>query len=368
MNIYKRLGVKEMINAADSYTIIGGSLMPDEVIEAMSEAARAFVSIEELHDAVGKRLAELTRNEAAMVTGGAAAAMAIAAAACMAGADGELAGKLPCAEAGRNEILLYSCQNNGFVQAVRLTGAKVIELEDRNPDSDRQLREAITARTACLLYFVSTQFERYAPPLGDVISICRERGVPVIVDAAAQLPPVSNLWAYTEMGVDLVIFSGGKTLRGPQNTGLVVGRADLIAACRAHSSPRSSVGRPMKVSKESLVGLLAAVERYVGLDQEELSRQYEFAVETICAHARRLGLRAERLYPGPTGQSYPRAALYPDPSCGYTAESLQAELKSGEPAIWVGLSEDKAAILVNPLHLQDREIALVCDRLARLVG
>ncbi|MFC5403400.1 aminotransferase class V-fold PLP-dependent enzyme [Cohnella soli] len=367
MNIYERLGVRTLVNAADSYTIIGGSRMPAEVIEAMAEAAEAFVYIDDLHDAVGRRLAQLTRNEAAMVTSGAAAALAITAAACMAGADEELGARLPCADVPRDEVILYGCQQNGFVQAVRMTGARVVELADRNAESARELRAAVTARTACLLYFVSPQFERHALPLKEAIAICHELGVPLVVDAAAQLPPVSNLWAYTEMGADLVIFSGGKTLRGPQNTGLIVGRAELVAACRVHSGPRSSIGRPMKVSKEAMAGLLAAVERYVGLDHEALNRQHEQAVVKICAHAGRLGFRAERAYPGPTGQSYSRAALYPEPALGRTAVQLQAELRHGEPSIWVTLSEDGTALLVNPLHLREDEVGLICDRLTKLV-
>jgi len=367
MNIYDRLGVKRIINAADSYTIIGGSLMPQEVVDAMAEAARSFVAIERLHDAVGRRLAELTRNEAAMVTSGAAAALAITTAACMTGADASRAAEFPYPDAERDEVVLHRCQDNGFVYAVRQTGAKVRLLDDRHPGSIAQLESIITERTACFLYFVTTQYEQDAIPLAEVIAVCKRRGVTVVVDAAAQLPPVSNLWTYTEMGADLVIFSGGKTLRGPQSTGLVVGKAELISACRVHSSPNVAIGRPMKVGKEEMIGLLAAVERYVNLDHEREAAVHERLTSLICAEAASRGLQSECLYPGPTGQSYSRALVRIGSDCGITAKQLRDALEQGTPSIWVNVTEAGDGLILNPLHLQEDEIPVIFAQVDRII-
>lgn len=191
--LYERLGVKTYINAADSYTMIGGSRMPPEVVAAMAEASRHFVPLEELHLRVGARIAELTRNEAAVVTSGAAAGLTVATAACMTGTDEKLVRRIPSLDGvEKREVVIHRCQRNGFDMAIAQTGARLVEIGDVESTFAWQLEDAIGPRTACVVYFTSTQYDRGALPLADVIRIAEARGVPVVVDAAALQPPVGD--------------------------------------------------------------------------------------------------------------------------------------------------------------------------------
>src|SRR5262245_28785400 len=232
--------------------------MPDPVLAAMHDAASAFVHLPELHDRVGERLAALTQNEAACVTCGAAAGILTAVAACLTRDDLNRAADLPSTDGlARNEIVAFRGHRNGFMSAARETGAIVIEV-GADPAA---LQRAITPCTAAVLWFAGDFWGDDALPLAPTIAIAHRHEVPVIVDAADQIPPISNLWLFTlDEDADLAIFSGGKGLRGPQASGLIVGRSDLIRACRANCGPYDSISRPAKVGKEEMLGLLAAVE------------------------------------------------------------------------------------------------------------
>ena len=253
--------------------------MPSEVLQAMNEAANCFVDLPELHIRVGERIAELTHNEAAYVACGAAAGLVLASAACITGTNPECVNRFPDLTGLKNEIIVHRTHRNGYDYAVRQTGAKLVEIGQASGTTAQDLEQAITPQTAAFFWFQGIMTTPYDLPLPEVVRIARSQGIPVVVDAAAQLPPVSNLWSFTEMGVDLVIFSGGKDLRGPQSSGLILGRKDLIEACRLHGSPNANIGRPMKVGKEEMLGLLAAVERYLHLDHEERSQYCEDAVQ-----------------------------------------------------------------------------------------
>jgi uncharacterized pyridoxal phosphate-dependent enzyme len=273
MTLYETLGVRRVINAAAAQTMLGGSLMPEPVLAAMSDAASSFVHLPELHDRVGERLAMLTHNEAACVPCGAAAGILVAVAACMTRDDLSQATALPdISGLRRSEVIFFRGHNNGFLSSVLEAGATLIEV-GADPD---ELRQAITDKTAAVLWFDGNFWGEDAPPLAPTLASAHERGVPVIVDAADQIPPLSNLWRFTrDEGADLAIFSGGKGLRGPQSSGLIVGRADLIPACRANSGPPHSIGRPAKVGKEELLGLLAAVEWSLARHQAAVHKGYQ---------------------------------------------------------------------------------------------
>ncbi|GIQ70552.1 aminotransferase class V-fold PLP-dependent enzyme [Xylanibacillus composti] len=368
MPSYKNLGVRTLINAVDTYTIIGGSLMPEEVIHAMVEAGKSFVNIEELQDKAGQRLAQLTRNESALITNGAAAGMAIVTAACVAGDDLAKAERLPDTLGMKNEVIMHRSQRNGYDHAIRQVGVKLVEIGNVDVTYPWQLESAINDRTACIFYFDAATLKKGVLPLETVIEIGQKHGIPVIVDAAAQLPPVENLWRFTEMGATAAIFSGGKTLRGPQCTGLVVGKRDLIHACRIHMSPRHSIGRSMKVGKEEMMGLLAAVERYIRLDHAKVTHELEQRVQLIQKSLNNPGLTVQRVFPGPVGQHYPRAAVILDSSMPLSALELKNQLEWGEPGIMVGLTPDEQGIIINPLNLQDHEIPLIIDRMKALLS
>ncbi len=313
MTTYQSLGIRPVINAYATLTRLGGSLMPPEVLQAMQEAAHCFVDLPELHIRVGERIAELTHNEAAYISSGAAAGLVLATAACITGINPELVNRFPDLSGLKNEIIIHRTHRNGYDYAVRQTGAKIIEIGTATGTTAQQLEDAITPQTAAIFWFQGIMTTPNDLPLPEVIRIAKAHHIPVVVDAAAQLPPVNNLWSFTEMGVDLAIFSGGKDLRGPQSSGLILGRKDLVEACRLHSSPNANIGRPMKVGKEEILGLLAAVERYLHLDHEERSQYCEDAVKLWKdAFNRVAGLKASRSYPNEAGQPLPRCQLTVD--------------------------------------------------------
>ncbi len=370
MSIYDDLGVQPVINANATLTKLGGSVMPPEVIAAMEDAARFHVDLEELHDRVGERLAALTGNEAAMVTTGAAAGIMLAVAACVSGGDRELARRLPHTDAlDKNEVIMFTSHRNGYDFAVRQTGVKVIEIGGETHTDPDELEAAFSPRTAAFVWFQGYFTGRGDLPIECVIAACRARGVPVVVDAAAQLPPVENLWRFTQMGAACAIFSGGKDLRGPQTTGLVVGRRELIQAMRRLSSPNHGIGRPMKVGKEEMVGLLAAVKRYSALDHEERRERDERVVADWCATFNALpGVRAVRSFPNEAGQPLPRCEVRIDSRrVGITRDELIARLWDGSPRISVGASDEASSILLNPMTLTDEEVRIVTERVMHLL-
>lgn len=381
-------GVRPVINASATLTALGGSLMPPSVLKAMAEGAAHFVDLPELHDHVGERLAALTRNEAACVTSGAAAAITLTVASCV----GEPAQAFP-AEA---EVVMFAGQRNGYDYAARLTGVRIVEVGP----SIEELRAALVRRPACVLWFAGAHYAADALPIEDVIRVARELpsagptpagtpggltlagtpdltgspgpagppAVPVIVDAAAQIPPISSLWRFTtELGADAVIFSGGKGLRGPQSSGLVLGKRWIVDRCRAHASPNQQIGRGMKVGKEELLGLYAAVEWTLEQDEEALLAGYEQMVDRWIAGLREVpGVVAERGYPSEAGQPHGRAVVRLLTTSGWTRDGLVQALWDGDPRIAVGVSGvPDDAIALNPQTIEPGEDLVVLDALVR---
>ena len=363
------LGVRAVINANATVTVLGGSLMPPPVVQAMADAATRFVDLPELHFRVDERLAELTHNEAAYVTSGAAAAITLSIASCIT-ADSQ-AFPRPA------EIVMFASQRNGYDYSARFLGATVHEIGP----SVEELRAALIRRPACVLWMAGAHYAADALPIEEVVRVVREsevradpevspgsaraataRGVPVLVDAAAQIPPVSSLWRFTrDIGADAVIVSGGKGLRGPQASGLVLGKRWLIDRIRAHSSPNHEIGRGMKVGKEELLGLLAAVEWTLQQDEDELLASYERIVDQWIEGLRAIpGLVVERGYPSEAGQPHSRAVL----RLPGTRDEVIKQLWDGNPRIAVGtfgLPDD--AIALNPQTVQPGEPELVLQAL-----
>lgn len=372
MNIYTELGVRPVINANATLTKLGGSVMPPEVIAAMQAAAGCHVDIEELHDRVGEKLAELTGNEAAMVATGAAAGIVLAVAACVSRGDRALARQLPhVARLDKREVVMFTSHRNGYDFAVRQTGVRVIEVGSETHTDPAELEAALNDNTAAFVWFQGAFTGKGDLPLDRVIALCRARDVPVIVDAAAQLPPVENLWRFTQLGAACAIFSGGKDLRGPQASGLVVGQRWMVAAMRKLSSPNHGIGRPMKVGKEEMVGLLAAVKRYVALDHEERREREERVVAEWCAAFNAIpGVQARRSFPNEAGQPLPRCEVRIDPTqVGLTCAEVATRLWEGEPRISVGIEpeHDATSILLNSMTLTDDEVKIVESRLLHIL-
>jgi uncharacterized pyridoxal phosphate-dependent enzyme len=369
MTTYADLGLRRVINAAATLTRLGGSRMPAPVIEAMAVAAGSFVDLDALQERVGARIAELTHNQACYVSSGAAAGVVLAVAACIAGDDPAAIARFPYLESGKNQVIIHRCQRNGYDYAVRQTGARLVEIGMAQSTARWELEAAITPQTACVVYFAGAHFAHGALPLAYVIEVAHAHDVPVIVDAAAQIPPISNLWRFTrDMGADIAIFSGGKGLRGPQSAGLVLGRPDLIAACRLNGSPNHSIGRPMKVGKEELMGMLAAVEWSLAQDEAALLDQYERTVQYWLDGLRELpGVHVARGYPSEAGQPHARAIVQIDPASGMTRDEVVAALLHGDPAIAVGMLDD-SAIALNPQTIEPGEEQIVLEALRRTLA
>ncbi len=363
MGIYDDLGVPRVINAQATLTRLGGSRMPDEVVAAMEDAAGAFVDLVEFQNRVCEEIARLTNNEAAWITSGAAAGITQSVAACIAGNDPALIDGFPYLEhGGKSEVIVFRSQRNGYDYAARQTGARLIEIGT----DESELAAAISPRTSSILWFAGSHYADGALPIEEVVDIARARGVPVIVDAAAQIPPISSLWHFTrDVGVDIAIFSGGKGLRGPQSSGLVLGRKELVDACRVNASPNSSIGRPMKVGKEETAGLLAAVKWSLAQDEPALLEQYERSVRYWIEGLSGLpGITAERIYPSEAGQPHGRALLTMDPE---RRDQTVAVLWNRNPRIAVApVGTD--GIALNPQTLEPGEDEIVLQALLETLG
>lgn len=275
-DFFKELGVRGFINAAEPFTALTGALMPREVMEAWDYAAPRYVRLDELHDAIGKRIAGMIGCEAAMVTAGAASAMTLGVAACMTGTARDKIHRLPDTTGMKNEVIIQKSHRYGYDHAVRNCGIRYIEVETRE-----QLVNAINDRTA-MMHFFNTNDPVGQIKLAEFASIGKQHGIPAFNDIAADVPPVENLSKAIRLGYDLVAVSGGKGLRGPQSSGLLFGRGDLIRAARLNGPPNSdAIGRGMKVNKEELLGMMVALEVYYKRDHEADWREWEKRVEYI---------------------------------------------------------------------------------------
>lgn len=369
MGIYETLGVRRVINADARLTRLGGSLMPEPVLRAMEDAATSYVDMHELQRAVGKRLAELTHNEAACVVTGAAAGLFVTTLACMTGPDAAAVDRLPSLDGLKNEVVFQRVQDFAYLPAVPLTGATLVEIGSEPEMHPAELEMAINERTAAVLYVAGEHMAAGALPLPEVIEIAHRRGVPVIVDAAAQLPPAENLWYFTrELGADLAVFSGGKDLRGPQASGLIVGRPDLIEACLLNGAPNPRLGRPMKVGKEEMLGLLAAVELYLSADEPARIERFESIVsDWIAVFDGRPGVRAWRQFPNEAGQPMPRCVVDVDQSVtGLTGADLVRQLWESNPRIAVK-QHGESGISMTPDTLSEGDEHILTERLLDII-
>lgn len=375
--VYGRLGVRRLINAAGFHTLRGGSLMPPEVVAAMSEAARSYVRVDELLARAGERIAALTRNEACFITSGAGAGLLLATAACVTGTDPAKQRRLPDVSGLKAEVVVFRQHRNSHDHAVRQSGVRLREVGyDQRATAAWELEEAITVDTAAVVYFLNVftpQPHAYPGhegplPLAEVIAVARRRGVPVIVDAAHNLPPVERLWQYTEMGASLVVFSGGKELRGPQCSGLILGRADLVTACAMQANPMAGIGRVAKVGKEEIVGLVAAVERYLALDHEALARDRERTVAYLVEELGRVPhLATRRAFPAHDVWEVPEALVaFRADGRGPSRDEVAARLAAGAPAV-EGYLSGTEGLLLCPATLEPGDAEVVARRIREIV-
>lgn len=324
-NVYTRLGVKTVINCRGTWTYLSGSLEFPEVRQAQVEAAQHFVNMLELQRAVGRRLAELTGAESGIVTSGAAGAMAAATAGCMAGTDDRVIWQLPDTTGLKHEVIMVGGRS-AFDSAIRLTGAKLVLTY-----SPEELANAINEKTAMI----------YTTDLGDKLqkeqSIAKDRKIPMLLDDAAGIPPADNAKLYARMGLDLYCFSGGKGLCGPQCSGLLLGRKDLIEAALLNCSPREgAVCRPMKVGKEEVIGCLTALETWLRMDEKKLYGEWTGRVDRIRKLVETVPAVKTETYTPSDGNRYPTLKISWDQQAwGFSISDCVHELRAGDPVIEV---------------------------------
>ena len=364
MLTYEALGVRPFINASGTITTLGGSLMPPDVLAAMREAAGAFVDLPDLNVKAGEYLARRIGAEAAFISCGAASGMQLAAAACLTGTNIERVHTLPHTDGWRNEFVISLVGTHTYVhQGMEVCGGRLVRVGSKEAVTTEDLVGGIGEKTAAVVHFLGKQTK---DQLREVIGGASEKGVPVIVDAAAQLPPRSNLTEITGMGASLVVFSGGKGLRGPQCTGLVLGKAEAVEAVRLNASPSSAVGRGMKVGKEEILGLLAAVDRFLKGSDEEDRLTWAWQANCVVDAVRTVeGVTARVLGEGeqPSPDFAPRAYVdLPPDRARATVEAMRA----GDPPVVI--RQVGKGIVVDPMTLMPGEEETVARRLKEVLS
>jgi D-glucosaminate-6-phosphate ammonia-lyase len=361
-SIYEELGVRPFINAAGAYSIFGGALMREEVLEGMQEVSRQSVSIVELQEAVGKKIAALLGCEAALITAGCASSLLLATAACLAGKDPEKVRRLPEIIGSKNDAIMQRAHRFEYDHAIRNAGAKIVEIE-----TVEELKAAVSERTA-MLFFLNSADSKGKIRREEFARLANGLKIPVLIDAAADLPPVENLRILTRMGYDLVGFSGGKSLRGPQCSGLLLGRKDLIEAAFANDSPKSdSVGRVSKVGKEEIIGLYRALQLFLATDHDAEWKEWERRVAVIAQAVSAIsGVRASMVVPE-VPHNRPQVRIEWDRGkISASPKDIVAALRSGEPRIELpyGSEDSTAGLDVAVWMLRANEDAIVGRRLA----
>lgn len=362
--VYKELGVRTIINARGATTAVGGTLMPPEVLRAMERASKHFVVLEELNRAVGRKIAEATGAEAGYVTSGSAAGMLLSAAACIAGTDLSTIRSLPDTRGLPNQIITHRTHRLRYDQMFRAAGAELVEIGYPQGTEEWELEAAICERTVAIAYHDSPAVGTTALPFHTVVEIAHRSNVPVIVDAASTLPPVDHLRRWIRWGADLVIYSGGKGIRGPQDSGLLAGRADLIAAAEVNGAPNVGVGRGMKVTKEAMVGLAAALDRFLEHDHDEDFANHRVQAGFIqSAFADHDNAEVE-IIADPERFPAPIAVVKPVDRA-WDPKTIQAQLRNGDPSIHANV--ELGGLAIHTHCLQPGDETLITEKLAELL-
>lgn len=361
--IFDRLGLGRVINGRGWITVVGGSIMPPEVIDAMTDAVNRYVDLDELNLAAGREIARYTGAESGLVVAGAAAGLLLQAAACIAGDDLVLIDQLPDSTGLRNEVLLYERHRTNYDRCYRAAGAKLVIWGGDDRPAEDQLIEAIGENTAALAY-VFHPWNTCPISLEKAVSMAHDRDIPVIVDAAVTLPPATNLTAFVDQGADMVTYSGGKGLRGPQSTGILCGRADLIEAARLNNSPFKGVGRSAKVCKEEIAGILAALDLFVRTDHEAVWAEWRNRSSVITSAVEDIVGLEVRIEDGDLNRQGPQAVVYfRDGWSGPDSDTIVARLAAREPSIRIGNGGYEDELFINPGTLVEGEEELVAQAL-----
>jgi uncharacterized pyridoxal phosphate-dependent enzyme len=364
-NPYEELGVTTVINCEGTMTMLGGSILRPELEAVMAQAGRHFVSMPDLEVAAGKRIAEMLKlpeGYTALVTSGAAAAIQSGLAGILTGDNEAFIRQLPDLAGLKSEVIIQKSHRNPFDHQLRTTGVKLIEIETRE-----QLRQAVGPRTAMM------HFTNFANAAGQIkvdewVKLAKVYKLPCMNDAAADTPPVSHLWDYANMGYDLVTFSGGKAMRGPQCAGLLIGRKDLVAYALLNNSPHEdTLGRSSKVGKEEIIGMVKALELYLNEDHEALAAEWQGRLELISRQLVRVPGVSTAFFVPDIANHVPHMQITWDVAkIALTPKQASQLLRESKPAILMGAGEDRPGLAMNSFMLQPGEDRIVADHLARI--
>jgi len=326
---FKELGIRTFINAAGTYTSMTGSLMPKEVIDAINYGSLEYVNLDELQDKVGERIAELLECEYATVSSGCFGAMSIAMAGVMSGKDPKKIKQLPDTTGLRNEVILQESHTIGYAQALTNVGAKLVKVK-----TAEELENSINEKTA-MLWFLNANTDRGDIKWEEFVSLGKKHNIPTFIDCAADVPPVDNLFKFTRIGFDMVAFSGGKGLRGPQSAGLLLGKKEYIEAARLHTPPRGeTIGRGMKVNKEEVLGMLAALELYLSKDHQAEWKMWEDQIDLISESAKSVSGVETTIHVPPHANHVPSLKIRWDQSkVNISPDNVRKILRDGSPSI-----------------------------------
>lgn len=335
-DIFKELGVRTFINAAGTYTAMSGSIMHDEVVDVIRSSAEEFAMIDEVQEKVGAKIASICHAEDATVTAGCWSALVLGTAGVLTGTDMKKVAQLPNVEGIKSEVIVQKTHNHGYVHALTNTGVKIVEIE-----TVEELENAVNENTA-MLWFLN-----YAGPNGKIqdkewVALGKKHGIPTMIDMAADLPPVENLWKFNDMGFDLVCVSGGKGLRGPQSAGILMGKKDLITAARLNAPPRGgNIGRGMKVNKEEILGMYVALEKFISIDHEKEWKMWEDQVALIENAAKKIEGVSTKITIPPVANVTPTLTISWDATkVNLSRDEMLEKLRDGDPSVAVMGSGD----------------------------
>jgi L-seryl-tRNA(Ser) seleniumtransferase len=374
VDYYSKLGVTPFINAAGTFTMLSASILPAEVQAAMTRAALQPVNIEELHRAAGEDLARRLHCEAALVTAGAASALTLGTAACVTLGNDQAILNMPVDMTGlKNEVIVQKTHRYGYDHALRNCGITFVEIETL-----QEYEAAFNPRTVMAHFFNAAEAGQISRE--DWVRVAHKHGVPCFNDAAADVPPISNLWNYVQMGFDLVTFSGGKGIRGPQCTGLLLGRKDLIEFAVKNNSPYSNtIGRGMKVGKEEIIGLVAAVDWFLSQDEQAVQAEFQKRAERIADHLKGIPTVETKIFVPPVANHVPHLLItYQQNRIPITGQQLVQKLRQGSPRIelhpstgagpaMAGLPSGPNTVVVGVWMLEPNEDLIVAKRLREVL-
>lgn len=364
-NPYDELGVTTVINCEGTMTMLGGSLLRPELEAVMAMAGRHFVSIPELEVAAGKRIAEMLKlpeNYTALVTSGAAAAIQSGLAGILTGNNESFIKQIPDLTGMKSEVIIQKSHRNPFDHQLRNTGIKLIVIETRE-----QLQQAVNDRTAMM------HFSNFANAAGQIkvdewVKLGKQYNIPCMNDAAADTPPVSHLWDYANMGYDLITFSGGKAMRGPQCAGLLIGRKELVANALLNNSPHEdTIGRSQKVGKEEIIGMVKALEIYLKEDHDALAREWQTRLDGIAKQLAKIPGVSTSFFTPDIANHVPHMQITWDSKISLSPKEVSKLMRSGNPSIVIGAGEERPGLAMNSFMLQPGEDKIVAEQLSRVL-